>query len=415
MTDTVDSELQVRNDAGASFGPVTDWAQDFDIFDPDYVTDPTPRWAEQRERCPIAFTDRRQRTWLPVRYEDLADIAHDVERFSSRDIAVVSPFDIPMNDVMPVPPISSDPPFHTWARRLLLPAFGPSAIDMMTPITRALANTLIDEHFADGHGDAAADYAQHIPVRVIAQMIGIPLADEALFTSWVVRTLQEGFENLANIPDVFTEMTNYFVAHIAERQAMEPGSRPDDILTMLIEAETDEPITDQHLLGTCFLLLVAGIDTTWSNIGSSLLHLATHPEDQQRLRDEPDLIPTAVEEFLRAYSPVTMARYVTQDTEFNGCPMQEGDKILMAFPAGNHDPAMFERADEVVIDRAKNRHFAFGSGIHRCLGSNLARMEIRVAVETFLERIQTFELADPSAVRWNGGQVRGPRCVPIRF
>jgi cytochrome P450 len=196
---------------------------------------------------------------------------------------------------------------------------------------------------------------------------------------------------------------------------MEPGSRPDDILTMLIEAETDEPITDQHLLGTCFLLLVAGIDTTWSNIGSSLLHLATHPEDQQRLRDEPDLIPTAVEEFLRAYSPVTMARYVTQDTEFNGCPMQEGDKILMAFPAGNHDPAMFERADEVVIDRAKNRHFAFGSGIHRCLGSNLARMEIRVAVETFLERIQTFELADPSAVRWNGGQVRGPRCVPIRF
>src|SRR3546814_3789056 len=109
------------------------------------------------EWCPIAFTERRQRTWLPVRYEDLSAIAHDVERFSSRDIAVVSPLDVPLNDVIPVPPISSDPPFHTWARRLLLPAFGPSAIDKMTPITRALAHSLIDEHFTDGSGDVAAE------------------------------------------------------------------------------------------------------------------------------------------------------------------------------------------------------------------------------------------------------------------
>src|SRR3546814_13647310 len=129
MTDTADAEIQVRDSAGANYGPVTNWANDFDIFDPDYVSDPTSRWAEQREGCPIAFTERRQRTWLPVRYKDLAEIAHDVERFSSRDIAVVSPFDLPLNDVLPVPPISSDQPFHPCARRLLLPAFGPSAID----------------------------------------------------------------------------------------------------------------------------------------------------------------------------------------------------------------------------------------------------------------------------------------------
>ncbi len=415
MTDTADAHLHVRHNDESGFGPVEDWAADFDIFEPGYVADPAARWAEQRERCPIAFTERRQRTWLPVRYKDLSAIAHDVERFSSRDIAVVSPLDVPLNDVIPVPPISSDPPFHTWARRLLLPAFGPSAIDEMTPITRALAHSLIDEHFRDGRGDAAADYAQHIPVRVIAQMIGIPLEDEPKFTGWAVRTLQEGLQNLANLPEVFEEMTAYFVQHVAERRAMPAGSRPDDILTMLLEAETDQPMTDEHLLGTCFLLLIAGIDTTWSNIGSSLLHLATHPEDQQRLRDEPELIPVAVEEFLRFYSPVTMARYVAQDTEFNGCPMKEGDKILMAFPAGNHDPEMFEDADQFIIDRKRNRHFAFGSGIHRCLGSNLARMEIRVAIEVFLERIPTFELADPDAVFWNGGQVRGPRRVPIRF
>lgn len=416
VTDTTPTTaLQFRTDVEEDYGPVADWANDFDLMDPAYVVHPEQRWAEQRDGCPIAFTNRRQRTWLPVRYEDLAEIAHDTERFSSRDIIVVSPFEQPINDLLPVPPISSDPPVHTWARRLLLPVFGPTAIENMTPITRALASSLIDEHFSDGHGDAAADYARHIPVRIIAQMLGVPIDDEDKFTGWVVRTLQNGFQNIDGAMDAIGEMTMYFMAAVTDRRAMEPGARPDDIITMLIEADTDEPISDQHLLGTCFLLLVAGIDTTWSNIGSALWHLATHPEDQQRLRDEPELMSTAVEEFLRFYSPVTMARYVTEDTEFNGCPMQEGDKILMAFPAGNHDPEMFDDADRFVIDRTRNRHFAFGSGIHRCLGSNLARMEIKVALETFLERIPTFRLSDPDAVTWTGGQVRGPRCVPITF
>jgi cytochrome P450 len=415
MTDITNTDLQFRTGVQEDYGPVTDWASDFDLLDPDYVLHPEQRWTEQRNGCPIAFTERRQRTWLPVRYKDLADIAHDTERFSSRDIVVVSPFDQPINDLMPVPPISSDEPVHTWARRLLLPAFGPTAIDNMTPITRALAHSLIDQHFSDGHGDVAADYARHIPVRIIAQMLGVPVEDEDKFTGWVVRTLQNGFQNIDGAMDALGEMTMYFMGAVMERRAMEPGTRPDDIITMLIEAETDEPISDQHLLGTSFLLLVAGIDTTWSNIGSALWHLATHPEDQQRLRDEPELMTSAVEEFLRFYSPVTMARYVTEDTEFNGCPMQEGDKILMAFPAGNHDPELFEDADKFIIDRAKNRHFAFGSGIHRCLGSNLARMEIKVALEIFLERVPTFRVSDPDAVTWTGGQVRGPRCVPISF
>ncbi|HEX4979789.1 MAG TPA: cytochrome P450, partial [Acidimicrobiales bacterium] len=398
------------------YGPVTDWAGDFDILDDDYVVAPEQRWAEQRERCPIAFTERRSRSWLPVRYGDLSAIAHDVETFSSHDITVISPFPgMRINDVFPVPPISSDPPVHTWARRLLLPAFGPSAVERMSPITRNLAHSLIDEHFSDGRGDAASDYAQHIPVRIIAQMLGIPLEDEDLFTGWVVATLQNGFQNFTYAMDAMQEMIAYFGKQITDRRALPKGERPDDVLTMLIEAETDEPMSDEHLLGTCFLLLVAGIDTTWSGIGSSLWHLATHPDDQRRLREEPELIPSAVEEFLRFYSPVTMARYVNHDTEFNGCPMKAGDKVLMAFPAGNRDPEMFEDPDTFRLDREKNRHFAFGSGIHRCLGSNLARMEMRVAVETFLERVPFFELADPDAVTWTGGQVRGPRRVPIRF
>ena len=159
--------------------------------------------------------------------------------------------------------------------------------------------------------------------------------------------------------------------------------------------------------------LLAGIDTTWSSIGSSLYHLASHPGDQQRLRDEPDLMPMAIEEFLRFYSPVTMARLVTEDTEVAGCPMKQGDKVLMAFPAGNHDPEMFEDADQFIIDRAKNRHFAFGSGIHRCLGSNLARLEMRILFEELLDRIESVELAGEWA-RSKSTFVGGLKALPLR-
>ena len=212
------------------------------------------------------------------------------------------------------------------------------------------------------------------------------------------------------------EVISYFGDKLDERERVPEGERPDDLITMLVEARHDgDPLDDPHRIGSCFLLLLAGIDTTWSSIGSSLYHLASHPEDQARLRAEPELMTTAIEELLRFYSPVTMARYVAEDTEYAGCPMKKGDKILMAFPAGNRDPEHFERPDEFIIDRQRNRHFAFGSGIHRCLGSNLARMELRVAIERFLDRIPTFELTDPGAVTWSGGQVRGPRRVPVRW
>ena len=169
------------------------------------------------------------------------------------------------------------------------------------------------------------------------------------------------------------------------------------------------------MLGVAALVLIAGVDTTWSAIGSSLWHLATHPDDRERLVAEPEPWPLAVEELLRAYSPVTMARVVTEDVEFAGCPMKAGDKVLMNFPAANRDPEVFEDADQVVLDRALNRHVAFGSGIHRCAGSNLARMELRVALEEWLRRIPEFRLAEGAEVTWAGGQVRGPRSLPVVF
>jgi cytochrome P450 len=163
------------------------------------------------------------------------------------------------------------------------------------------------------------------------------------------------------------------------------------------------------------LLLVAGIDTTWSAIGSAIWYLAGHAEDQRRLREDPGLWLTALEELLRAFAPVTMAREVVTDTSIAGCPIHAGDPLLLPFPAANRDPDAFERPDEVLLDRAHNRHLAFGVGIHRCLGSTLARMEIMVSIQRLLARLPPFRLADPDAVEWSTGQVRGPRVLPIRF
>jgi cytochrome P450 len=163
------------------------------------------------------------------------------------------------------------------------------------------------------------------------------------------------------------------------------------------------------------LLMIAGIDTTWSAIGASLWHLAQHPTDRRRLAGDPELMPTAVEEFLRAYAPVTMARLVAQDFEFRGRAFKEGDWLLLPFPAANRDEAVFPDAGSVVLDRTDNRHAAFGLGIHRCIGSNLARMEVRVALEEWMHRHPDFELTDPSLVTWSTGQVRGPRQIPVRI
>ena len=183
---------------------------------------------------------------------------------------------------------------------------------------------------------------------------------------------------------------------------------------MLLHTEVDgEPVPDAHILGTVALTLIAGVDTTWSAIGSALWHLATHDDDRRRLADDPSLIPTAVEELLRAYSPVTMARIVTSDTTVDGCPMQAGDRVLLSFAAANRDAEAFADPDRVVIDRQANRHVAFGAGIHRCAGSNLARMELRVALEEWLARYPEFQLDPGAEVTWAGGQVRGPRRIPV--
>jgi cytochrome P450 len=389
--------------------PVSDWSIDFDLFDPGFVVDPYSVYSELRDRCPVAHTERWGGSWMPTRYEDIQAVAHDTEHFSSRNVGVTG---LAGNNPLVAPPITADPPFHTASRRILLPAFSPKAIEALEPLTRHIANGLIDDVLArgDGRADAACDYAQHIPVRVIGAMLGVPEEDEPIFTDWAIRVLQIGPTNQEVGRQATREVLEYFRGQVAARREERTG----DLVSQLLDAELDgAPLTEKHILGTCFLLLIAGIDTTWSSIGASLWHLATHPDDRARLIMEPGLVPTAIEEFLRAYSPVTMAREVVAEVEVGGRTLCPGERVLLTFPAGNRDPELFENPDEVLIDRQHNRHTAFGAGIHRCLGSNLARMELRVAIEEWLQRIPSFHLAEGAQVEWNGGQVRGPRSVPV--
>jgi cytochrome P450 len=302
---------------------------------------------------------------------------------------------------------------HLGARRLILPAFSPRATERHEQYTRDLCRRLIRGFIEDGRADGATDYAQQIPPRVIAHLLGVDEDRSGEFTEWVRGVLELGLQDPELRAASRVKIFGFLQEVVAERRANPGGS---DFINELMEAKVDgEPISDMQLLGTCNLLLVAGIDTTWSSIGSALWHLASHPEDTARLVADPDMIPMAVEEFLRAYSPVTMARVVTEDVEYKGCPMKEGDKVLMSFPAANRDPDVFPNPNDVMIDRAENRHIAFGVGIHRCAGSNLARLEMNVAIEEWLKMIPEFELEDPDSVTWAGGQVRGPREMMVKF
>jgi cytochrome P450 len=396
---------------------VSDWATDFDHTDPQWVADPYPIWAELRAGCPVAHTDRYGGTWLPVRHEDVAAVAYDTEHFTSRSVVVSEvrpgPDDLPA-PIGLAPPITSDPPFHALARRLLLPAFAPKPIEALEPFTRELCVELLDATAGKPQIDAAVDYAQHIPLRVIVRMLGFPQEDADVFRRFIRMVLEDVDQSAEERQAVVDEgeLDVYMDARIAEHLA----NPQDDLTSFLLNAELDgNKLDPDHVRGTMVLLMIAGIDTTWSAIGASLWHLAQNPADRQRLAAEPELMPTAVEEFLRAYAPVTMARLVAKDFDFQGRAMKEGDWLLLPFPAANRDPEFFADADEVLIDREENRHSAFGLGIHRCIGSNLARMELRVALEEWMRRYPDFELVDPAVVTWSAGQVRGPRTIPVRI
>ena len=391
--------------------PVKDWIHDFDHTDPRWTENPFPIWDEMRAATPVVHTNRFLGCYMPTTYEAVREISHDTEHFSSRRVVVRD--ERPEITRNAAPPITSDPPEHKPAKQLLLPPFTPDAMKKLEPRVRAICNELIDDFIAEGKCDAAVRYSKHIPVRTIAHMLGIPEADSDLFIKWIHMILELSIKDESQMAQAVQEMTAYFTDHIEERKRQPT----DDLISALMNARdrNGQPLEDSHVMGSVRLLLIAGIDTTWSAIGASLWHLAKTPADRERLTREPELMPTAVEELLRAYSPVTMAREVIKETTIAGCPVKPGNMVLLSFPAANRDPTVFPDADKVVLDRAENRQSAFGLGIHRCVGSNLARMEMTVAIEEWLKRIPDFRLDPGGQVAWSQGTVRGPRRLPILF
>ena len=389
--------------------PVKNWVTDWDWLDDGWGENAIDIWNDVREQCPVASTERYGRAFMPVTMEAVRQIANDTDNFSSAWVAVARP-DAPRH---PAPPITSDPPDHHGHRRLILPAFNPKAVAAIEPALRSFCRKLIADIGSSPTADAAEQYSQHIPVHGICIITGLPEEDADLFRDWIYRSFQLAPKDNTVRAQVATEMTQYIDVLLKDRL----NNPKDDLLTVVANAQIDGQDVDWMVkIGYIRLQIVAGIDTTWSAIGSGLWHFAQHNDQVQRLiavPNEHDLWSEATEEVLRYYAPVTMARKVLNDVEVSGCPMHAGDQTLVTFPAANHDPNEFERADEFILDRKNNRHVAFGLGIHRCAGSNLARLEMIVAFQEWLRAFPNYSLDPSKKVTWANGQVRGPRILPV--
>jgi len=378
----------------------------FDHWDPELAEDPFPVYEALRERCPVAHSDVYGGFFILSRYEDIQSAARNHQTFSSRSLLIPA-----MGRTPNSPPLDLDPPEHTLFRQVLLPYFSPGRTQKLEPITRSMAAALVEGFASQGRCDVSQDFAKHVPIAVLSHVLGVEPSDEALFSKWTHFIVSGGPD-----PEVSAqanvEICEYF-AQLIELRRKEPK---DDLVSFLVNAQVgEEAMSTKDQLGVASLLLVAGIDTTWSMLGNSLWWLAQHPAARHRLAEDPALWPSAVEELLRRFAPVSVVRIVTEDVSIDGAAIPADEHVLLPFPAANLDPEAFPEPYTLKLDRAPNRHLAFGAGVHRCIGAHLARMELRVGLEEFLRRIPDFELDGRDPVSWKPGQIRGPNRLLLRW
>jgi cytochrome P450 len=306
-----------------------------------------------------------------------------------------------------------DPPEHTRWRQLLSPFFSPKRMALMETTVRERCVALLDEVATRGECDYVADFSQKYPTSIFLDLMGVSIDNLDQFMRWEDDILHTAptEEGIKISVQAMNDVMAMFAEVIAERRKS-PGS--DDLISASLTWRIDgQPIPDEDLLNFCLLMFMAGLDTVTNMLAYSTWHLATHPEDRERIVGDPTLIPSAVEEFLRYYAIVTPGRNVLEDIDFHGCPMKKGDIVNLPLAAATRDPDEFEHADRVIIDRPDNNHIAFGAGPHRCLGSHLARRELRIALEEWHARIPSYRLAPDAEVPEYIGVQIGMKRLPI--
>jgi cytochrome P450 len=338
-------------------------------------------------------------SWVLTNAEDFRTVLGDPDLFSSRNIAGFSAL---LGEAWPLLPVEVDPPAHKIYRSILNPPLAPPAIAKLSDGIRQRAVDLIDSFAGDGGCEFMGAFGSPFPVSVILQLIGLPDDMTPQFLAWE-------HDLLAN-PDIQAKVAaaTAIKAYLTELMEERRKHPTDDLAGQVVTTEIDgRKLTDDEVMGIYFLLFVGGLDTVASSLGFYFQHLAEHPEAQARLRADPSIIPRAAEEFVRAFSPVTTRRIATRDTELAGVTIKQGDWVTLVTALASLDPELFDDPRTVDFDRKNSRHLGFAYGPHFCVGSNLARREIHIALEEWMARIPPFSIKPGSSVRAHGGPVMG--------
>lgn len=366
-------------------------------------------FARLREQCPVAHTGDGGGHWGLFRYDDVVAAARDPEGFVNSGYLRFDP-------ARRRPPLESDPPEHTEIRRLLNPFFMPRRLrGRLEPVSREIARGCVDRLVAARGGDAVAELARPLPPQVLLSLLNQPREDWVRIKAWAEDAYLQGAqddESHARFRAADHGLWDYARAIVADRMQAPRDGADDPASAMLAASVGGKRLDEALVVGTLRLLLGAGHDSTTSTLGMMIHHLAVHREDQARLRADPALIAPAMEELLRLKTPVvSMPRMAARDATIHGREIRQDEVVRLYYAAANRDPRAFERAQECVLDRAPNRHVAFGYGIHMCIGAPLARQEVFVAVEELLRRTRGFAVAGP--VEFQFWHRSGPRVLPL--